>query len=92
MPQLFKIGSYVVFFWINENNPLEPVHVHISKVRPAENATKVWITRSGKCLIQNNNSKIPDRDLRIILKVVEARSTDVIEKWLETFGTISFFC
>ena len=31
MPQLFKIGSYVIFFWINENNPLEPVHVHISK-------------------------------------------------------------
>ena len=32
MPQLFKIGSYVVYFWINEQDPLEPVHVHIAKV------------------------------------------------------------
>ncbi len=92
MPQLFKIGSYVVFFWINENNPLEPVHVHISKVRPYANATKIWITRSGKCLMQNNNSKIPDRDLRIMMKVIEARSSDVIEKWKETFGSVSYFC
>lgn len=55
MPQLFKIGSYVIYFWINENDPLEPVHVHITKVRPSANATKIWITRSGKCLLQNNN-------------------------------------
>ena len=31
MPQLFRIGSYVIYFWINENDPLEPVHVHIRK-------------------------------------------------------------
>ena len=53
MPQLFKIGSYVIYFWINENDPLEPVHVHIAKVRPSANATKIWITRAGKCLLQN---------------------------------------
>lgn len=28
MPQVFKIGSYIIFFWINENDPLEPIHVH----------------------------------------------------------------
>ena len=27
MPQVFKIGSYWVYFWANENKPLEPVHV-----------------------------------------------------------------
>ena len=31
MPQVFKIGSYWVYFWANENKPLEPIHVHISK-------------------------------------------------------------
>ena len=25
MPQVFKIGSYWVYFWANENKPLEPV-------------------------------------------------------------------
>ena len=28
MPQVFKIGSYWVYFWANENEPLEPIHVH----------------------------------------------------------------
>ena len=30
MPQVFKVGSYWVFFWTNEGKPLEPVHVHIA--------------------------------------------------------------
>ena len=29
MPRVFKIGSYIVYFWVNENDPLEPVHVHV---------------------------------------------------------------
>ena len=29
MPQELKIGPYSVFLWSNENDPLEPVHVHI---------------------------------------------------------------
>ena len=29
MPQIFKIGSYWVFFWANESDPLEPIHVHV---------------------------------------------------------------
>jgi len=29
MPQIFRIGSYVIYFWSNENNPIEPVHVHV---------------------------------------------------------------
>ena len=31
MPQVFKIGSYWVYFWANENDPLEPIHVHVSQ-------------------------------------------------------------
>ena len=31
MPQVFKIGSFWVYFWANENKPLEPVHVHTAK-------------------------------------------------------------
>ena len=92
MPQLFRVGSYVVYFWINENNPLEPVHVHIANVKPTPNATKIWITRSGKCLIQNNNSRIPDRQLRILMQIIEARSASIIGEWQETFNEISYFC
>ncbi|MEY8325927.1 DUF4160 domain-containing protein [Lachnospiraceae bacterium 54-11] len=31
MPQIFRIGSYIIYFWSNENNPPEPVHVHIAE-------------------------------------------------------------
>jgi hypothetical protein len=41
MPQIFKIGSYIVYFWANEGKPLEPIHVHIAQGTPSENATKI---------------------------------------------------
>ena len=49
--RIFKIGGYLVYFWSNENSPLEPVHVHVSKGIPSESTTKIWITRSGRCLL-----------------------------------------
>ena len=59
MPQIFRMGEYWIYFWTNENKPVEPIHVHIAKGKPSENATKVWITSAGKCLLCNNNSRIP---------------------------------
>lgn len=43
MPQIFKVGSYLIYFWSNENKPLEPIHVHVSENFPSENATK-WLS------------------------------------------------
>jgi hypothetical protein len=59
MPQIFRIGSYLVYFWSDEKKPLEPIHVHIAEGRPIVNGTKIWITQTGKCLIAHNKSKIP---------------------------------
>lgn len=92
MPQIFKIGSYVVYFWMNENDPLEPVHVHVAEGVPSPNATKIWITRSGKCLLCHNNSKIAAKKLKYIQEIIEARSEEIIYKWFETFGEISYYC
>lgn len=58
MPQIFRMGEYWIYFWTNENKPIEPIHVHIAKGKPTENATKVWITSTGKCYLCNNNSRI----------------------------------
>jgi len=41
MPQIFKVGAYIVYFWLNVGDPLEPVHVHIKEGVPSGNATKV---------------------------------------------------
>ena len=92
MPQVFKIGSYWVYFWSNENDPLEPIHVHVSQGSPNAGATKIWITQAGKCYLCHNNSKIPERTLRNIIKIIEARSSEIIEKWTIYFETITFFC
>lgn len=66
MPQIFKFGPYRIYFWTNENKPLEPIHVHIASGRPAENATKIWITKNGKCYLCHNKSKIPDHILKMM--------------------------
>ncbi len=92
MPQVFKIGSYWVYFWANENKPLEPVHVHASKGKPNANATKFWITKSGRCLLANNNSGYDSKTLNYLSKAIEANNNIIIDKWLSFFGEISYFC
>lgn len=92
MPQVFKIGSYWVYFWTNESDPLEPVHVHISKGRPVANATKIWITRSGDTLLANNNSRIPSKTLRNMMRIISSQSDIVIAKWELYFGKVDYFC
>lgn len=92
IPQVFKIGSYWVYFWANENDPLEPMHVHVAQGAPSKNATKIWITRAGKCYLCNNNSRIPAKTLRNIMAIIEARSGEVIAKWTAFFGEARYFC
>ena len=92
MPQIFKIGSYWVYFWSNEGEPLEPVHVHVSQGTPTSGATKIWITAAGGCYLCNNNSRIPERTLRNIMAILEARSGEIIAKWSAYFGQARFFC
>lgn len=60
MPQILRIGPYTIYFWSNENDPLEPIHVHIAEGRASANATKIWITSTGKAIVANNNSHISE--------------------------------
>ncbi|MBR0495776.1 MAG: DUF4160 domain-containing protein [Treponema sp.] len=92
MPQIFKVGSYWIYFWSNENEPVEPVHVHVAEGRPVANATKIWITKDGKCSLCNNNSKIPQRVLNSIMRLIESRSFEIISEWQERFKQVSFYC
>ena len=92
MPQIFRIGPYIIYFWSNENDPLEPVHVHIAEGRATASGTKVWITSRGKALLCNNNAKIPSPVLRNLLRIIEANSDDIVKKWLAHFGKIDYFC
>ena len=46
------VSGYTVYFWSNENN--EPIHVHVTKGKPTPNATKIWLTKSGGCIVASN--------------------------------------
>lgn len=92
MPQIIKIHGYSVYFWIDEGEPPEPIHVHISKGVPGGNSTKIWITNDGKTLLCHNSSRIPKHKLKIFCDIIEAHSFEIISKWQEYFGQISFYC
>lgn len=63
---------------MNENNLLEPIHVHVSEGVPSSSATKIWITKTGKTLLCNNNSRIPNRKLKYIQDIIEARNKEIV--------------
>lgn len=89
MPKLFEVYGYKIYIWSNENMPLEPIHVHISK-EPHANATKVWLLRNGKCSLDSNSDRIPKHVLRDIMQIIEFSHKEIENKWLEHFGEIRF--
>ena len=91
MPELFRHLGYKIYFWSNENQPLEPLHVHISKGKLQENATKLWIFKSGDSYLVHNKSRIPDHEIRKIQKAIKKNVEDIVAIWQEHFGSISFY-
>ena len=92
MPSLFTVSGYRVYFGANEND--EPIHVHVSKGHPSKNATKIWLTKSGKCIVANNGSHIPSRELDEIMEIISAQFFLICLKWKEFFivDDIKFYC
>jgi hypothetical protein len=89
MPKVFTIKGYSIYIWSNENN--EPIHFHVSKGKPRQNAPKFWITSSGGILATNNN-RIPTNDLKIIMQTAYANIDAIKIEWLKAFGTIRYYC
>lgn len=90
MPSLFERLGYKIYFWSNENE--EPIHVHISKGNPISNSTKIWLTKSGGCIVANNKSRIPDKDLNILLEAISMNYFKIIDEWKFYFGEVKFYC
>jgi hypothetical protein len=92
LPSIFQIGGYKIFFWSLEN--IEPIHVHVGKGKPSSNSTKIWITSSGGCIVANNRSKIPQKELSDLLKVISAQFFVICDAWKNHFETekLNFFC
>lgn len=92
MPSIFEIFGYKIYFWSNEND--EPIHVHISKGKPTPNSTKIWLTKKGGCILANNNSKIPSKDLTILFEAIASNYFFIIEVWkkFNCIEKVKFYC
>jgi len=74
-----------VFFWSNENN--EPIHVHVCVGNASSNATKIWLTAGGGCIVAHNKSKISHSDLNEILETVKANFFLICSEWKKHINT-----
>jgi hypothetical protein len=92
LPSIFELLGYKIYFWSNENS--EPIHVHISKGVPTSNATKIWLTKSGGCLVANNNSRIPTKDLNDLLDTITTNYFFIIDQWkkFNVNNEVKFYC
>ena len=92
MPSLFTVSGYKIFFWSNENG--EPIHVHISKGKPSANATKIWLTKTGGCIVARNGSDIPSKELHELMEFISAQFFLICAEWKKFFVVeeIKFYC
>ena len=92
LPSLFMVSGYKVFFWSNENE--EPIHVHIAKGKPSPNATKIWLTRAGGCIVASNGSKISQKELNELMEFISAQFFLICSEWKRFFveDEIKFYC
>ena len=89
---LFTVSGYKIYFWSNENN--EPIHVHVAKGKPIPNGTKIWLTRSGGCILASNGSNISKKELNELMEFISAQFFLICSEWKKFFLTdeIKFYC
>ena len=58
------------------------------------NATKIWITKCGDCILSNNNSKIPENELNKIMKSIRYNFFYIVSEWKDFYGVndVRFYC
>ena len=92
MPKIFTIMGYVIYFWSNEN--YEPIHVHVAKGALRPNATKVWLTKSGGCVLEKRQDDVAQKDLNELMEIIAAQHFLICLHWKKhhRVDTIKFYC
>lgn len=81
MPKIFEWKGYKFFFYSNEGDPLESVHVH---VRKGENIAKYWIAPE---ISLASSWGMSSQELNMLENIVKEHKTKILEKWNEYFHT-----
>ncbi len=79
MPVVFRHKGYRFFFYSNEGDPLEPLHIH---VRKGESVAKFWIhPRTSIAKAYGMTSS----ELRKLVRVIEENKELIERYWNEHF-------
>jgi Domain of unknown function (DUF4160) len=80
MPLLLRHGPYKFFFYSNEGNPREPIHVH---VRSSNGEAKIWLEPT---IGLTESFGFNSRELSAIIKIVIDNRAAFERAWCEYFG------
>ncbi len=80
MPTVLRWKGYRFFFFSNEGDPIEPVHVHIRKDR---NVAKFWLE---PVVALAESYGMNPQELNKLQKVVENNAKLFKKAWYEYFG------
>ena len=79
MPVIFRHAGFRFFFYSNEGNPREPVHVHVRK-----DDSEAKFCLNPVSLASSDN--LDARALKELAKIVEKNSRVLERAWHEYFG------
>ncbi|BDA77629.1 hypothetical protein LPTSP3_g05590 [Leptospira kobayashii] len=80
MPKVFETNGYKFFFFSNEGNPREPIHIH---VRKGEKLAKFWIK---PIVALEDNYGFNSKELNWIENEIESKLVLIQGKWNDFFG------
>lgn len=80
MPVVFRYEGFRFYFYSDEGDPREPVHIH---VRKAGTEAKFWL---GPAITVAYNDGFNARTLRELLQYIELRRAEIEMAWNEHFG------
>ncbi len=79
-PTVLRYKSYRLFFFSNEGDPLEPVHIHIKK---EENLAKFWLEPE---LVLAESYGFNSKELKEIEEIVRKHEKEIKSQWTQYFG------
>lgn len=80
MPKVFDWNGYRFYFYSDEGNPREPMHIHIEK---ADADAKFWLYPEVELAY---NHGFNARVIRLLQAVVENRRSEIERVWRGHFG------
>ena len=80
MPVIFRCNGFRFFFYANEGNPREPIHIHVEK---DDIEAKFWLWPD---VLLAYNEGFNAKTLRELMQIVEQRRDEIAGMWNEFFG------